>query len=111
MREILDLRFALGADHVDRAVQRGKPVHAGLAAPHAAELLQQDAEAAIADARAIAARLSAGMTAAGVATLFVTQEFLNTNAGSECQGNVSAAAKRLGINRSTLYRRLGTPRG
>ena len=41
--------------------------------------------------------LTAGMTAAGVATLFVTQEFLNINAGSDCQGNVSHPALERGL--------------
>jgi transcriptional regulator of acetoin/glycerol metabolism len=29
----------------------------------------------------------------------------------ECGGNVSAAARRLGVSRHTLYRKLGTNRG
>lgn len=48
---------------------------------------------------------------AGAAALEDITEAAMRQALVACDGNVSAAAKRLGVHRSTLYRRLGTPRG
>ncbi len=40
---------------------------------------------------------TASMTAAGVATLFITQEFLHADAGVECRGNISSPSIEAGL--------------
>ena len=54
VRQAVRLQEPDGRLYLTSVAPLAKAVHAGLAAPHAAELLQQDAGAAIADARAIA---------------------------------------------------------
>ncbi len=46
----------------------------------------------------------------GVASLEILEEVAMRDALAACDGNVARAARLLGINRSTLYRRLGAPK-
>jgi nucleotide-binding universal stress UspA family protein len=54
VRQALRLQRPNGTLYLAAVANLAKAVHAGMAAPHAAELMQQEAEAALADARAIA---------------------------------------------------------
>ncbi len=54
VRQAVRLQDADGVLYVAAVAPLAKAAHAGIAAPHAAELMQQEAEAALADARAIA---------------------------------------------------------
>ncbi len=54
VRQAMRLKEPDGSLYLATAADLAKAAHAGMAAPHAADLLQQEAQAALADARAIA---------------------------------------------------------
>jgi nucleotide-binding universal stress UspA family protein len=54
VRQAVRLQYAEGVLYLAAAAPLAKAAHAGIAAPHAADLMQREAEAALADAREVA---------------------------------------------------------